>query len=100
MNTRIPHNALNPWPQQPRFLRPALGIPAPRAFSIAHTLWLATECCKLKLLLITQQTQITEFEERLREAHAQQGWDAAKIAALIASKRELTSALHRTACAG
>ena len=99
MNTRIPHNALNPWPQRLP-ARPALGLPSPRVFSPVRALWLATECCKLKLLLITQQTQITELEERLREAHAQQGRDAAKIAALIASKRELTSALHRTACAG
>ena len=39
-------------------------------------------------------------QERLRAARTQQGRDADKIAALIAKNQQLTSALHRTACAG
>lgn len=96
----IPANALNPWPQPRRSMRPALGIPSLRVFSPVRALWLAAECCGLKALLIQQQTKITELEERLREARAQQGRDAAKIAELVTRSQQLTRSLHRTACAG
>jgi len=95
----IPFNSLNPFPLR-RPAPPVLGLPSPRVFSPWRALWLATECCKLKALLIKQQTKITELEESQRTAQAQQGRDAAKIAELIKRNRELTSALHRTACAG
>lgn len=99
MSTRIPPNTLNPRPQRLP-ARPALGIPSPRVFSPVRALWLAAECIGLKALLIEAQTKITSLEESLRTAQAQQGRDAAKIADLIRRNRELTSALHRTACAG
>lgn len=81
--------------------RPAAPPQAsPRVFPPVRALWLAAECCGLKALLIAAQTKITGLEESLRTAQAQQGRDAAKIAELIARNQQLTSALHRTACAG
>lgn len=70
------------------------------ALSPLHALWLAAQCCGLKALLIEAQTKITGLEEAQREAHAQHSRDAERIAALIARNRELTTAVHRTACAG
>lgn len=82
-------------------LRPAAPPQAsPRVFSPIRALWLAAECCALKALLVDQQTKITGLEERQREAATQHSRNAAKIAALIARNRELTTALYRTACAG
>ncbi len=96
----IPFHSLNPFPQHRLSARPALGIPSPRVFAPQRALWLAAECCELKALLIKQQTKVTGLEEDLREARAQSGRDAAKIADLLRRNQQLTSALHRTACAG
>ncbi len=69
-------------------------------FSPLHTLYLAAQCCGLKALLIEQQTKVTGLEERQREADAQHGRDAARIAELLRRNQELTRAVQRTACAG
>jgi len=95
----IPFHSLNPFPLR-RPARPALGLPSPRVFSPLRALWLAAECCELKAMLMRHQTQITGLEEHRRESEAQHSRDAAKIADLIRRNQELTTALHRTACAG
>ncbi len=63
-------------------------------------LWLAAECVGLKALLIERQTHITALEEQARAAQAQHSRDADRIAALIRRNQELTTAMHRAACAG
>lgn len=71
-----------------------------KMFSPLHALYLAAECCGLKALLTEAEAKNTRLEASWREASAQHSRDAAKIADLITRNRELTSALHRTACAG
>ncbi|WP_395737447.1 hypothetical protein [Prosthecobacter sp.] len=84
----------------PRPARPVLGPPRPLVFTPLHTLWLAGEGVGLKAQLIALQTKITALEEQARAAQAQHSRDAEKIAALVLRNQQLTTAIHRTACAG
>ena len=58
-----------------------------------RVLFLAAKCCELTATVIHQQTKITDLKEQGRR-------DANKIAALLRRNQQLTTAVHRTACAG
>jgi len=66
----------------------------------ARECWLAAQCTALKELLIQAQTTITLREEANRAYERQRGADQERIAALLRRNQQLTTAMHRAACAG
>jgi len=73
--------------------------PAPLPLSM-YSLHLAAQCLTLKAQLVGAQTIITAREECIRSQDMQSSRDQQRIANLIRRNQQLTSALHRTACAG
>ncbi len=63
------------------------------AHSPLRLLFLAAQCCDLKATVVEQVTRITALQEQGRR-------DAERIASLIRRNQELTTAVHRNACAG
>lgn len=63
------------------------------ASSSLRVLFLAAKCCELTATVVHQQERITALEEQGRR-------DANKIAALLRRNQQLTTAVHRAACAG
>jgi hypothetical protein len=76
-----------------------LPLPA-RPFTALHTLYLAAQCAGLKSQVVQQQTRLAQHEEALRSHERQHSADAQRIADLLQRNQALTTALHRTACAG